>query len=100
MEYLWLQSVFLQVVIVNNRLSKSLIINTGASQGCVLSPLSHFTQTDICKLKHKMFKFADDATLVGDLYILRHSLKKCGFIPRDTLKWYVYSVIHHSWVWQ
>jgi hypothetical protein len=57
-----------QVVRVRNNTSATLILNTGASQGCVLSPLLYSLLTDDCLAKHDsktIIKFADEATVVG-----------------------------------
>ena len=54
---------------VGNNTSASLILNTGAPQGCVLSPLLYFLFTHDCMAKHDsntIIKFANDTTvLVG-----------------------------------
>ena len=49
-------------------MSAMLILNTGAPQGCVLSPLLHSLFTHNCVAKHDsnpIIKFADDTTVVG-----------------------------------
>ena len=54
-----------QVVRVSNNTSASLILNTGASQGCVLSPLLYSLFTHDCVAKHDyntIIKFADDSS--------------------------------------
>ena len=56
-----------QVVMVGN-MSTSLILNTGAPQGCVLSPLLYSLFTHDCVAMHasnSIIKFADDTTVVG-----------------------------------
>ena len=58
----------LQVVRVGNNMSAMLILNTGAPQGCVLSPLLYSLFTQDCMAKHNsntIIKFADDTALVG-----------------------------------
>ena len=57
-----------QVVRVGNNTSASLILNTGAPQGCVLSPLLYSLFTHDCVAKHNsntVIKFADDTSVVG-----------------------------------
>ena len=57
-----------QVGNVGNNISTSLIVNTGAPQGCVLSPLlySLFTHHYIAMHASNSFiKFADDTSVVG-----------------------------------
>ena len=56
-----------QVVRVGNNTSSMLILNTGAPQGCVLSPLLHSLFTHDCMARHDsntIIKFADDTTVV------------------------------------
>jgi hypothetical protein len=51
---------------VSNNTSANLILNTGAPQGCVFSPLLYSPFT--CVAKHNsntIIKFADDTTVVG-----------------------------------
>jgi hypothetical protein len=57
-----------QVVRVGNNTSAKLIHNTGAPQGCVLSPLLYSLFTHNCMAKHyssTIITFADDTTVVG-----------------------------------
>ena len=57
-----------QVLRVGNYMSATLILNTGAPQGCVLSPLLYSLFTHKCVAKHDsntIIKFADDTTVVG-----------------------------------
>ena len=57
-----------QVVRVGNNTSAMLILNTGAPQGCVLSPLLYSLFTHDCMARHDsniFIKFADDTTVVG-----------------------------------
>uniref|UniRef100_A0A4W5R298 Reverse transcriptase domain-containing protein n=1 Tax=Hucho hucho TaxID=62062 RepID=A0A4W5R298_9TELE len=57
-----------QVLRVGNNFSTPLILNTGAPQGCVLSPLLYSLFTHDCMAKHtsnSIIKFADDTTVVG-----------------------------------
>ena len=56
-----------QVVMVGNNISTPLILNTGAPQGCVLSPLLYSLFTHDCVAMHAsntIIKFADDTTVV------------------------------------
>jgi hypothetical protein len=52
---------------IDNNISTPLILNTGAPQGCVLSPLLYSLFTHDCVDMHdsKPIKFADDTTVVG-----------------------------------
>ena len=57
-----------QVVKVGNNISTSLILNTGAPQGCVLSPLLYSLLTHDSVTMHasnSIIKFADVTTVVG-----------------------------------
>jgi hypothetical protein len=57
-----------QMVRVSNNTSATLILNTGAPQGCALSPLLYSLFTYNCMAKHDsntIIKFADDTTVVG-----------------------------------
>ena len=57
-----------QVVKVGNNITTSLILNTGAQQGCVLRPLLYSLFTNDCVAKHtsnSITKFADNTTVVG-----------------------------------
>jgi hypothetical protein len=57
-----------QVVMVGNNISTSLTLNTGAPQGCVLSPLLYSLFSHDCIAMHtpnSIIKFADDTTVVG-----------------------------------
>ena len=56
------------MVKVANNISTSLILNTEAPQGCVLSPLLYFRFTHDCVAMHaanSIIKFADDTTVIG-----------------------------------
>ena len=53
---------------VGNNTSATLILNTRAPQGCVLSPLLNSLFTHDCTVRHDsntIIKFADDKTVVG-----------------------------------
>ena len=57
-----------QVVRVGSNTSATLILNTGAPQGCVLSPLLYSLFTHDCIARHDyntIMKFADNTTVVG-----------------------------------
>ena len=57
-----------QVAKVGKNTSTSLILNTGAPQGCVLNPLLYSLFTHDCVATHastSIIKFADDTTVVG-----------------------------------
>jgi gmma-aminobutyric acid receptor subunit gamma/cGMP-dependent protein kinase 2 len=57
-----------QVVRVGRKTSATLIFNTGAPQGCVLSPLLYSLFTHDCMARHDsktIIKFADNTTVVG-----------------------------------
>ena len=57
-----------QVVRVGNNTSTMLILNTGAPQGYMLSPLLYLLFTHDCMARHDsntIIKFADDTTVVG-----------------------------------
>ncbi len=57
-----------QVVRVGNITSSPLVLNTGAPQGCILSPLLYSLYTYDCTATHSstvIVKFANDTTVVG-----------------------------------
>jgi hypothetical protein len=59
-----------QVVRVGYNTSATMILNTGAPQECMLSPLLYSLFTHNCMAKHDsntIIKFADDTTVVGQI---------------------------------
>ncbi len=57
-----------QVVRMGNNTSSPLTLNTGAPQGCVVSPLLYSLYTHDCTATHSsnvIVKFADDTTVIG-----------------------------------
>ncbi len=56
-----------QQVRVNRTLSESTIINTGAPQGCVSSPVlfTLYTNECTCTVNNYMIKFSDDTAILG-----------------------------------
>ena len=59
-----------QYVKLNGVMSKCILTNTGAPQGCVLSPLLFTIYTNDCNSKHQnctVIKYADDTVVVGNI---------------------------------
>ncbi len=57
----------LQVVKVDNLLSPTIVLNTGAPQGCVLSPFLYILYTNDCQSPFTTihyFKYADDTAIL------------------------------------
>ena len=76
----------LHVMRVGNNISTPLILNTGAPQGCVLSPFLYSVFTHDCVAMYAsnlIIKFADDTTVVGlitnnDETIYREEVRALG----------------------
>jgi len=59
-----------QVVRVDRHTSRPLTLNTGSTQGCILSPLLYFMYTNHCvawSSSNTIIKFADDTVVVGPI---------------------------------
>ncbi len=57
-----------QVIRMGNNASSPLILNSGALQGCIVSPLLYSLYTHDCTATHSsnvIIKFADDTTVIG-----------------------------------
>ena len=79
-----------QTVRIGNLVSSPLVLNSGAQQGCVLSPLLYSLYTYDCKPRHDsniIIKFADDTAVRGIIsddddsaYIVdvKHLIKWCA----------------------
>lgn len=79
-----------QWVSVGGHVSKEIVINTGAPQGCVLSPLlfSVYTNELMCNdLVLTLIKFADDMALIGRLKD-ELSLKRYHDFVRELIGWF------------
>ena len=78
----------LHVVRVGNNTAATLILNTWAPQGCVLSPLLHSLFTHDCMAKlhfNTIIKFAVDTTMGG--LITDNDEKDCKEEVRDLAVW-------------
>ena len=59
-----------QSVNLNNLQSSTIVLCTGAPQGCVLSPVLYSLFTNDCVSHHafvQLIKFADDSTIKGQI---------------------------------
>ena len=77
-----------QVVRVDNNTSATLILNTGAPQGCVLSYLLYSLFTHDCMARYDsntIIKFADDTTVVR--LITDNNETAYGEVIRDLAVW-------------
>ena len=57
-----------QYVKLNNSFSNTIFTNTGAPQGCVISPVLFTIYTNDCAINNdhvRLIKFADDSTIQG-----------------------------------
>ncbi len=89
-----------RVVRVGSNISSSLTHNTGAPQGCVLSPLLYSLYTHDCVATHSsnvIVKFADDRTVVGLITVMMNWLTEKRCTP--WLTGATTSVIPRSWWW-
>ena len=79
-----------QRVSVQNHLSNELVLNTGAPQGCVLSPVLFSVYTDELRCNNAiltLIKFADDMALVARLKD-EHSLSKYFLFVDSLQSWF------------
>ena len=77
-----------QVVKVGSNTSATLILNTGAPPGCLLSPIVYSIFTHYCRARHDsntIIKFADDTTVVG--LITDNDKTAYGEEVRDLVVW-------------
>ncbi|KAK0131096.1 RNA-directed DNA polymerase from mobile element jockey [Merluccius polli] len=79
-----------QQVRLNSHISSLKSINTGAPQGCVLSPILYTLYTNDCQASssaHHYFKYADDTALVGFLHSDISSLEGFEREVQGFIKW-------------
>ena len=79
-----------QYVKLNGAISDCIVTNTGAPQGCVLSPLLFTLYTNDCTSKYEncsVLKYADDTVIIGNIsnnnetqYMKKKKKKKKNFI--------------------
>lgn len=79
-----------QQVRFNQAISTAKVINTGAPQGCVLSPILYTLYTNECRAletTHTYFKYADDTALVGFLKTGEASMASFEEEVESFIKW-------------
>ncbi len=90
---LWIQSFLTnrtQQVKLNSTISPFLSTNTGAPQGCVLSPVLYTIYTNDCRAidtDNLIIKYADDTSIVGRMSSTEDSLKRYNSEINHFVNW-------------